>query len=124
MSGYNFKRRHDIEKTIQLVRRNAGRKVLPSTGTFDYNNRKTAGMIFLTPEEGIPAMSAYQCGSAECTPYFIDETGNLLELLGNDETSQTFTVYHIGSSAIAGSTYIQAKLVYNKLVADFEDCPA
>jgi len=123
MSGYNFKRLRDIEKTIQLIRRNAGRKVLPATGTFDYNNSKTAGLILRTPEEGISARNGTQCGSAECTPYFIDENGQLVEFLGNDETSQTFTVYHIGASAIAANTYIQAKLVYNKLVADFEDCP-
>jgi len=123
MSGYNFKHRRDIEKTLQLVRRNAGRKVLPTTGTFDYNNRKTAGMILQTPVGGIPARDGLACGTAECKPFYIDEDDNLVEFLGNDESQQSFTVYHIGSEPIQGGTFIQAKLVYNKLVADYEDCP-
>jgi len=120
MAGYNFKRRSDVEALIPIARK----------GTYEppprVGNRPqpllSEGWILLTPAGGIAARSGTTCGSASCTPYFIDGSGDLTEFTDGGGSSQTWTVYNMFSSAIGGSTYITAKLVCNVLVADAEDC--
>lgn len=86
------------------------------------SEQEIQGIIFQTPSGGIAARSGTTPGSAECTPYYINSSGALTELTNPDGTSRTHTVYHIGATAVAGTTYIQAKRCHGRLVADMEDC--
>ncbi|NNE62363.1 MAG: hypothetical protein HKN35_15835 [Woeseia sp.] len=78
--------------------------------------------IFKTPTGGIPARSVDTPGNAACTPYQINASGDLEEILDAQEQSQTLTVYHIGGSAVEEDVYIQAKTVNGSIVVDMEDC--
>lgn len=78
--------------------------------------------VFKTPGGGIPGRSGTQCGEADCTPYYIDDTGKLVEMKEPDGTARLITIYHLGRSAVAGDAYIQAKRCHGRLVADMEDC--
>lgn len=122
MAGYNFKTRAAIEKVYDLIemepekpKPKQGARPLPSI---------TKGWVFKTPAGGIPARSGTTCGSAECTPYYIDTDGELAELKDTTGASFTVTIYHIGSSAVQGNAYIQAKEVFGLPVVDMEDCGA
>lgn len=121
MAGYNFANRADIDAVLAMVRDGTQRKLKPSVGV-EIPPKLTQLVICYTPSGGIAARSTTTPGSAECTPYYIDSGGDLAELTDRTGDSQTFTVYHLGSTAIAGSTYIIAAYVLNKLVAVMEDC--
>ena len=121
MAGYNFQHRSDIEKTIALVRNTPTREVRP-IHRIEPENTDPLALVFETPSGGIPARSGSTCGAANCTPYYIDQNKDLVELTDNSGTSQTFEVLHIGATAIAGDTYIQVKKIGMHLVADMEDC--
>ena len=122
MAGFNFKRREDINDVFRLIK-DAPYSPLKANGSVvDDSLPLTTGWIFRTPSGGIPARSGVVCGSAECTPYYIDENDELVELQDGDGDPQTVAVKHIGSTAITGDTYIMAKEVFLTLVADMEDC--
>ena len=120
--SYTFNQRSDIDATIEMVRQPT--KAVTGVDPFRQNNSAplTVGYLFQTPSGGIAARSGTTCGSAACTPYYIDSTGEIAELTDNDGASQTITVYNVFGSAIAGSAYITAKRVFGQLVADAEDC--
>ena len=73
--------------------------------------------IFYTPGGGIAARSGTTVSSANCTPYWINDSGTLTELKDYDDDSQTFPVYNMDSSgAVTGSTYILTGWVMGKRV--------
>lgn len=133
MPGYSFRNRDDIVDVLKMLRRDRMNPRLPNIGVRDpfregaafgpsKKNRITEGFIYYTPSGGISARSGTTPGTADCTPYYIDSSGDLAELTDDDGNSQTHEVLNIFASAIAGNTYITAKRVYNKLIADAEDC--
>ena len=83
-------------------------------------------LIYLaeTPAGGIAAMSGDTPGSATCTLKYIDEDGDIQTALDEDDAARTETIYNVASSAVDGSTIIQAKQesISGKLLVDFEDC--
>ena len=83
----------------------------------------TRTYLLMTPSGGIPARSGTTAGSANCTPYYIESsTGSIIEWLDSSAASQTFEVFNVAASAVAGDKYIQAKVVGSVLVVDMEDC--
>ena len=120
--SYSFERKSDIVKAIQMVRQPSKAAVGRDPFAQVSGSRLTEGYLFQTPSGGIAARSGTTCGSAACTPYYIDSSGVINELTDNSGTSQTVTVYNVFGSAIGGSVYITAKRVYGVLVADAEDC--
>ncbi len=125
MSGYNFARKSDIEKAIKLVRKSSETSLQPLAGTHPVE-RITHGFLFETPQGGILGLdtnaSPNVARSADCTPYFINENGELIEMFADDGSPQTYPVFNVSSSKVQGYAIIQAKLVYGKLVVDMEDC--
>ena len=115
MAGYAFSKREDIEKVLRLIGQSPTRKT-PLKTTEPHRKIFSNGIIAQTPSGGIAARSGTTVSSAECTPVYID--GTTLTTYG----SGTITVYNIAASAIAGTTYITAKLVGTNWVADAEDC--
>lgn len=80
------------------------------------------GIIAYTPSGGIAARSGTSPGKATCDVYRIDDSETLVNVKDNEGNNESVTVYHIGSSAVQGNTYIQAKLIYGMWVVDMEDC--
>lgn len=77
------------------------------------------GLLMYTGTGGIPARAGSTAGKAEdvklCT---VNNDGTINTL------SSTFTVFNPFSSAVAGDTYITAKIINGtQLVVDAEDCP-
>ena len=115
---YAFNERGVAEKLVEI----AG-NYKPGMGPAQIVPTKGNGWIFKTPVGGIAAIAGSVAGSADCTPYFIDDAGNLVEHKGaNGSASTTVEVFNIFSSPIAGDTFITAKMVHNRPVADAEDC--
>jgi len=71
---------------------------------------------------GIPARSGTTCGSASCVPYYIDDDGELVEMLTDTNTSQTVQIFSIFSEAVATNAYVTAKDIFGVLAVDSEDC--
>jgi len=94
------------------------------TGTVDcaINIRRDSLPIFQAPSGGIPARSGTTCGTANCKPFIINDSGVLVELLSATNTSQSVPVYSIFSEAVAGNAYITVKDVFGMLAVDSEDC--
>lgn len=131
MPGFSFADRRDIEDTIRLVEERRDRPPKPKHGTGDpaglavkFPTILTHGFIYKTPAGGIPARTGTTPGTADCTPFFINSSGDLEEMLDNDGNTQTHEIINIFQSAIGASVYITAKRVFNALIADAEDCPA
>jgi hypothetical protein len=120
MAGFNFADRKDIERVLQMIR---SPSPLPNFGT-EGVEYITDGFLLQTPASGIPARSGTTAGKAACTPYFIDSQNGdtLTELTDNDDNPQSYDVYNVSASAVAGSAYILAKRVYGVLIVDMEDC--
>ena len=85
-------------------------------------NQGSRSHILKTDSSGIEGRSGNAISHGQATPYWINEDGDLEELLDSNNQSQTIRVHHIGSTAIGGSAFIQAKTFNGRLVADFEDC--
>lgn len=83
--------------------------------------RESTLPIFKTPSGGIPARSSTTCGSADCTPYTIDDAGELVELK-TGATSREIEIFNPFGSDIGGSVYITAKEIHGVLIVDAEDC--
>lgn len=113
----------DAKRVLRMVRllETIGPELLLQLATRIEGNEEF-GNIYLTPVGGIPARSGTTLGTAECTPYYIDDDWELQELLDDDGNSQTHTIGHLGASAVGASRYIQSKIVSSKKVADMEDC--
>jgi len=127
MAKYLFSKREDVEALLKLVD-SEGPLRLPGS-RIRRENVLTTGWIFFTPAGGIPAKSGARCGRADCVPFYLkgvkvdDEIEvDLVELLDNDDQSITVEVVNIFSSPIAGNSFITAKEIYRRLVADAEDC--
>jgi hypothetical protein len=86
------------------------------------SGRPDTNYILQTKSGGIPARSGTTCGKALCTMLFIDTDDKLVSMKNGSGTAQERLVWNTGTEAVAGNTYIQAKLVGNKLVADWEQC--
>lgn len=89
-----------------------GDTIFPEMRPRGYGNN---GAIFKTPVDGIPGRTSLALGSAVCTRYTIDDSGNLV-------SGDNFTVYSFVSGNIGKDVYITAKKVSGKWVADAEDC--
>lgn len=115
MTGFGFKDRRvaiALKKSIQ-----------PGQATVaDGLHRATEGYVLKTPVGGIPAQAAGVAGKATCTLYYINEADTLTTFKDTSDTPITVTVWNIATEPIAGDTYIQAKTVFGKLVADWEEC--
>ena len=114
---YAFNDRLVAEKLVEI----AG-NYKPGMGPAQLVPTKGNGWIFKTPSGGIPARSALIPGKAECTAYYIDPGGTLMEHLAPDGSQITLEVYNPFTVAVEGSTWITAKMVHNKPVVDAEDC--
>lgn len=125
MTGFNFARKEDAQAAIQLARRANKHSLHPKSGVSPID-RWTQGFLLETPEAGIDALdtsvSPNVASSAECTPYYIAEDGSLTEITADDGTAIVYDVWNVSSSKVAGYSMIQAKLVFDKLVVDMEDC--
>ena len=122
MPGFNFADRKDIERVLDMVHAPPHRNLLPDQTTFP-QEYVTEGFLLMTPTGGIPARSGSVAGKANCTPYYINTSNDAItELTDNEDASQTFEVYNVFGSPVAGSVYITAKRVYGVLVVDAEDC--
>lgn len=117
MPGFAFSRRQDIEKVLRLIGQSTARKIA-TMPQGEENEKISFGVIAQTPGGGIAARSGTTVSAADCTPYYIDATGELTAFPSGD----TIEVWNIVGSAIAGNAYITCKLVGNKWVADAEDC--
>jgi hypothetical protein len=95
-----------------------------TTGVRDcaINIRRESMPIFKTPSGGIPARSGTTCGTANCTPYTINDAGVLVELRAYGGGALAVPVHSIFSEAIGSEVYITAKDIYGMLVVDSEDC--
>jgi hypothetical protein len=71
---------------------------------------------------GIPARSGTTCGSANCVPYYIDDDGELVEMLDDEDESQAVEIFSIFSEEVQTDAYITAKDVFGVLAVDSEDC--
>lgn len=71
--------------------------------------------LFITPSGGIAARSGSTLGSATCTRQFVNN-GSLAA------ASFSETVYNLSTTAVAGSTYIGAKMIDGVWLCDWEDC--
>ena len=79
--------------------------------------------IFKAPSNGVPKRSGTTCGKANCTPYMIDEEGELVEIKDASNLSFTVEVFHMFKGAdIPGGSFFQAKEDGGILVADAADC--
>jgi hypothetical protein len=78
--------------------------------------------VYKTPSGGIPARSGTTCGSAECVPYIIEDDGEIVELLDEDQQSMAHEVFNMFGSDIGGSVYITVKDVHGCMQIDAEDC--
>jgi hypothetical protein len=80
------------------------------------------GAIFVTPEDGIPAMTStgttLTFGSALC--FRVTVGGDLTGTIESD----TSTVYNSVSGAIPGGVTVQAKKIKGRWFADVVDCQA
>lgn len=119
--SYSFGRKSDINTVLRWIR-NPDSFTRRETARVQRLVRVTETMIFETPAGGIGAISGSTAGKADCTPYYLDNNGVLQELTDDDDASQTIEVYHIGSSAVSETTKIMATFVYDKLIANWEDC--
>ena len=115
MAGFAFSNRKDIERVLRLVETEPGRKPKPSIGTSEHSKIFATGVICQTPVGGIAARSGTTVTSASCPVYYID--GSTLTAF-----NESIDVYNLAGAAVAGSTYITAKLVGTNWVADMEDC--
>lgn len=120
--AYNFARRADIEATLEMIRAPRPTPSPPASAT-RVNGFASEGYILKTPAGGIDARSGDTVSSAQCEVYAIDNNSNLIPL-PSVRTGETLKleVFNVFSSAIGGDAYITAKLVFNRLVADAEDC--
>lgn len=122
MPGFNFADRKDIERVLDMVHAPPHRNLLPDQTTFP-QEYVTEGFLLRTPSGGIPARSGTTAGKANCTPYYINaSTDTITELTDNSDAAQTFEVYNVFGTAVAGNVYITAKRVYGVLLVDAEDC--
>lgn len=80
------------------------------------NRQQVVHRILKTPGGGIAARTGVACGSATCTEYYVDGSGDIVV------TGGSYTVFNIFGSAIGPDAYITAKLVRGKWIADAEDC--
>lgn len=121
MGGYSFGRRSDINTVLRWIRdpQSFSRR---ESARIQQLARVTETMIFETPSGGIAAISGTTAGSAQCTPYYLNNSGALTELVDDAGAAQTVLVYHIGSTAVSENTKIMASFVYDKLIATWEDC--
>lgn len=71
---------------------------------------------------GIPARSGTTCGSANCVPYYIDDDGELVEMLDDEDESQAVEIFSIFSEEVQTDAYITAKDVFGVLAVASEDC--
>lgn len=119
--SFNFKRRDDAEAAVRIVRSQMPRD---RQWLRNADQSEVGAMIVEIPAAGIAARSGTTAGSAECTPYYIDDSGELTEWTRSDGTSTTVTVYNLATSTILGGSgvYGQAKRVGGKLVFDVEYC--
>lgn len=119
---FNFARRSDIEATLEMIR---APKPLPKNEGLAsrVKNFASHGFILKTPSGGISAMTGTTPGKADCTVHAINADGELIEL-PNAATgdAQTYEVFNIFSGDVAGDAYITAKLCFNRLIVDAEDC--
>jgi hypothetical protein len=116
--GFNFREREVAVGLKKIYEMEPWRK--PKVGNV-LGDILSHGYIFKTPTGGIPARSGDQCGKANCTAYYIDQTGKLkTHTVANQ--SQLVEVYNPFSTAIVGDRYITAKNVFGQIVVDAEDC--
>jgi len=125
MPGFSFRNRADIEAVLRMLnkhRRNQRLTQIGGTGEPERlgvieNKATTENFIYLTPSDGIPARSGTSAGSAQCTPYYVNQNGQFLELTNDDDASQTHTIYNYSTSAITGNVYVSVDRVFGELVA-------
>jgi hypothetical protein len=55
-------------------------------------------------------------------PYYIDDDGELVEMLDDDDESQAVEIFSIFSEEVQTDAYITAKDVFGVLAVDSEDC--
>lgn len=115
MPGFAFSRKRDIDRVLKLIEGPPGKKNLPELGVSQNKKIFRYGVLAQTPSGGIAARSGTTVTSASCTVYYID-AGTITSY------GESIDVYNIAGSAIAGSTYITAKLVGTVWIADAEDC--
>ena len=117
MAGFNFAHKKDIDAVLRMVRSPVHRELLPHHDT-QPQERITAGYIYLTPSEGIPARVGNVCGTALCNPKYIEsETNELKDLPDNDDSLKQDTVWNFEQSRIAGDIEIACVRIYDKVVA-------
>ena len=74
------------------------------------------GYFLKTKSSGISARVSTTAGTGTAYLCYLSDDGTITE------TTKEVNVYNVFGTAIAGSTYITAKLVGNILVIDAEDC--
>lgn len=79
------------------------------------------GLIWRTPEDGIPARDGKKCGKARCRMFYIDDDDELVPFKVRG-VAVSEEVWNIATEDIAGNTYIQTKDIMGKPVADWEPC--
>ena len=65
------------------------------------------GLLALTPEGGIPAISGSTLGKAECDIYYLNTSTD-----GRVDTGLDWDVYNMAPAAVAGDTYIAIMPLY------------
>jgi len=114
-----------IREAVRLVL-NEHRNLLP--GAAPRSSAQTRVYIAKAPSGGIPPMTesggTYTPGSATCTLYYINGSGNLAQHQDEGSSAVTETIYNLSFEAVAGNQFIHAKqeLLSGKLLVDFDPC--
>lgn len=109
-----------MRKLVELVRERM--RVQPArTPVYPLPGNKDGNYILQTKPGGIPARVGAVCGKALCKLLYIDDSDTLQNVKGADGDVERM-VWNTSTEAVAGTTYIQAKLVASRLVADWEQC--
>lgn len=112
---WGFKERAVAEKVKSL----AGPAM--ATNSEELEAIASRGLIFRTPEGGIPARVGRKCGKATCQLFYIDDSDELVPF----ETQSgpvSMPAWNIATEDVAGDTFIQTKDCLGKPVADWEPC--
>jgi hypothetical protein len=114
-----------IREAVRLVL-GEYRNSLPAAS--GYGSAQTRVYIAKAPAGGIPAMTegggTYTPGTAICTLYYINSSGNLAEHQDEGSKAVTETVYNLSSVAVAADQFIHIKqeLLSGRLLVDFDPC--
>lgn len=118
--GFNFRNREDIESVLRLIRGTTPAK--RNSSRVDPRELIAHSIIAMTPSGGIPAKTGTTAGKASCAVYFINESDEVVPFVWQGDPL-SIDVYHVfDGDDVPGDTFIQAKRISGRWVADSRAC--